>query len=717
MRIIDLEFVPAWKAEKSRLRAEKARIRKAKYDANVGRTNHYPRNSPRSDRLPPLSERMFIIWDGEGPQDTSYSLFGNSEGMEICYPTLRTRDCLDLILETGRKYPGAIHCIFGGMYDFSNILREISWRHFAALKTFNRTVWKNFEIEVVPHKWMKVKQGNVSVKIFDVHSFFASSLVGALTKWKIGPFVRSDVTIVQSIASTPTSVMSLDIVQKMGERELITVFKNLRSEFLWKDIEQVRVYMRLELKYTKILMEKLRETFLDAGYCPRSWHGPGALARMAFGKHHVYDAMSVSPGDVRIAASYAFFGGRFELFQAGMVKGKIYGADINSAYPFFCSQLPNLAQGQWVRTKDFVPDGFGVYRIRYSSRPDREYEGIRIHDPYKIHPLPYRDKHGMVSWPHKVEGWYWTPEAKLVKDNPDAEFLEGWVFIEDDPSDRPFAWITEYYRRRKLLKKIDNPAEYTFKLIINSVYGQLAQRTGWNRKTKEAPKTHQLEWAGYITSACRAAVYKVAMQNPESVISIDTDGVFSTVPFDGLDWGDELGQWKYSEYSDGLFWQSGIYGLKTGGCVLNGNCSLQWTKAKTRGIPKGTYTIGQLSDCLESKRPLSLTKKVFVGYGLASMGNRDRLNTWIDEPHKFVFGGGGKRYLPKRGQQRAGNMFRLALPFLSYPVFGVMESVRHSLPWVNPENEWAERPMCDALVLFDRNDKDDDWRIDYVSME
>jgi hypothetical protein len=706
--------VPEHVAEAARKRAEKTRIRKAKYDANVGRTNHHARDGTRTDRIP-LAEREFIVWDGEGPQDTAYSLFGNSKGMEICYPTLSTSDCLAFIVEAGKRYPGAIHTSFGFMYDISNILKDLSWRHFGALLKFNRTVWKDYEIEVIPHKWFKVKQGNVSVKIYDVHSFFASSLVGALEKWKIGPFADSiGKNIVNSTAPMVQVVPSLDTVCGMDEQSLVRLFKNLRSEFLWKDIEQIRVYMRLELKYTKILMEALRDVFIDAGYLPRSWHGPGSLARMAFTRHNIYANMAVCPSEVRIAARYGFFGGRFELFAAGHIDGTVYGADLNSAYPFFCSQLPNLANGEWHYTKTFVAGSFGIYNVRYDAPAERYHVETKtgIHDPYAIHPLPYRDKHGMVSWPNRVEGWYWTPETEIALETGHAQILEGWYFEEANSDDKPFAWILEYYHRRKLLKKLGNPAEYTFKLILNSIYGQLAQRTGWDRKTHTPPRTHQLEWAGYITSACRAAVYRAAMQNPDAVISIDTDGVFSTMPFRDLQWGDELGEWEYTEYEDGVFWQSGIYGLKKGSCVLNEQCSLQWSKAKTRGIPRGTYSVADLLDRVESRESLQLTKKVFIGYGLARIGNREKINTWTSEPHNFVFGGGGKRYFPKRGVKRAGNLYRLALPFASYGI-GMLYSVQHSLPWINPENEWAERPLANALVLFDRNDRDDDWYIDY----
>ncbi len=49
--------------------------------------------------------------------------------------------------------------------------------------------------------------------------------------------------------------------------------------------------------------------------------------------------------EIKLAAQYAYFGGRFETFKIGRYKGPVYSLDINSAYPFAISQLPNLNAG------------------------------------------------------------------------------------------------------------------------------------------------------------------------------------------------------------------------------------------------------------------------------------------------------------------------------------------------------------------------------------
>jgi hypothetical protein len=665
---------------------DKAALRRARYEQK-----HPDRKRGSGTPRAKQEDKLFIVWDGEGPRDAGYALLGNSEGMEICHPFLETEECLQLIIDTEVLYPDAIHVGFGFNYDVSNILRELSWRHFSALRKFNRTIWRGWEIEHIPHKWFSVKRGGVVARIFDVRSFFAGGLVSVLKEWKIGPWGDDDAY--------------------KDDRRIVERFKDARAEFLFEEIRDIAVYMRLELKYTKLLMETVRVAFRDAGYLPRSWHGPGALARMALRRHKVYDAMAETPEEVRLAAQFAFVGGRFELVKAGQVEGPVYVADINSAYPYFAQFLPNLARGKWRRTRTYEPGKFAVYRIRYCGTPDS----------YTIYPLFRRLPSGNVVWPYRAEGWYWAPEAGLVADDSAASFIDGWVFDEDDPTDKPFAWLSDYYRRRRILKDAGNPAQYTFKIIINAIYGQLAQRTGWDRKAYTGPKSHQLEWAGFITSACRASVFRVAKSAGRDLISIDTDGVTSKRHHTGLCNTKEFGGWELDEYTDGIFWQSGIYMLKSSKCAEKGcdnfkgdasKCGHEWSKARTRGIPKGSYTAEELLSAMDRNEPLRLTKKVFVTYGLAFQIGKHLLNTWQDEPHEFAFGGTGKRSHWTRACASAchGKLHSLAMSQLQFGPFVDMESARHYLPWLDTRERDTTDPkfVIDSYTLYDLNDLDED---------
>lgn len=717
-------WVPTREAD--RRRAQQQKEARRRYELN--HPEHHksdPRKNHHGTKKVLKENLMFIVWDGEGPQDTRYSLFGNSEGMEICYPTLSTIDCLNLILEAGEQYPAAyaVHVGFGFDYDVSNIIKDLPWRQITALKKYNRTVWNGYEIEHIPHKWFAVKRGKVKVKIFDVYLFFMSRLVDALEKWEIGPWkTTAGVSASVPLRSTGKSsyvpdasdssaliprmilqntdsseVPSLASALTMNDREMVEAFKEVRGSFLWKDISQIRLYMRLELKYTRSLMERLRDVFTAAGYLPDSWHGPGALARMALKRHNVYDAMAICPAEVRIAARYAYVGGRFSPHLVGHMGTGIFCADRNSAYPYATLELPNLSRGTWRRGKKFEPGKFAMYHIRYQSTPRA----------FAIYPLPKRGKNAEVVWPYRVTGWYWTPEAETVSTDSEAEFLEAWVFDEDDETDRPFAWIAEYFRRRLMLKRQGNPAEFTFKLIINAVYGQLAQRAGWDRNKNEAPRSHQLEWAGYVTSHCRAAMYRLTqLVGEDNVISIDTDGITTTkpVPLPPEEVGSELGQFGVDEYEDGVFWQSGMYALKDDGV---------WVKARTRGIPKGDVGAEHMLAALkEGNHVLRSSRNRFNGYGSIAYNSREKMNTWSQSTASYVLGGNGKvshnsKLCPKICD---GEIHKLMNLNMLYGPFTDPVSEPHFLPWLENAKEMAmQKNLIDDMTLFG-----EDWAEEYA---
>ena len=663
-----------------------------------GVSHHAPGESrvKRERRKVAKRERPFIFWDGEGPQDTAYSLFGNSAGYSICYPSLRSDDCINLMLECASEHPDAIHISFGFNYDVSMILKDMPKRAHRALVAWGKCRWGDLVIQHIPHKWFKVV--NVATKqvckIFDIRSFFDGTYVQALLDFHIG---------------TPEQIAFL------------TTEKARRSKFLWSEIQEIRKYWLVELELGPKLADKLRESLDRAGYLPDSWHGPGALARMALKRHGVYDAMIKCPGDVRHAARMAYSGGRFDQYIIGEVKQRVYEADINSAYPFFATFLPNLRRGKWRHGCKYEPGKYALYHIRYCASDTKTRPG-------RIYPLFHRDTNYMVRYPFRVEGWYWGPEAALVSNDRDAVFLESLVFDEEDETDRPFAWLAEYYKRRKLLDKSGDIAGYGYKKLINAVYGQLAQRKGWDRKRRLPPKSFQLEWAGYMTSACRAAVYRAAVACGDKLISINTDSVQALCPLDDIvPTGKALGEWGTAEYASGLFWQAGIYTLQDD-MGYDPSLDYGWNKARTRGIPRGQYTTDQLRDAIRTQTPITLVRKMFITYSLALMGQWERRNTWNEEPSDYSFGGGAgskRTHLtrpvkyPMRNdgtdvmicgkpcREMPENMHR------TFPGFFIITSENdasqpHYLPWIDGPSEMKDK--IDGYMI-DLNEDREEWEM------
>lgn len=630
-------------------------------------------------------ERPFIGWDSEGydyfiadkdggickgPQRTM--LFGCSvPGEYITGMDLDTKSMLDLILRVESLYEDAFHVGFSFEYDVNQILKDLPWRFLAILKETGKCRWKGYRIEHVPHKIFTVSKDGTSATIFDVFGFFHSKYTTALRKYGIG---------------------RVDILDRIESG------KAKRGHFTWADIDEVIEYWKAEISLLPPLMDSVREAAYGGGFRIGSWHGPGALANFALRSNNVRDIMSKKvPRHVSEAIRAAYCGGRFQAWQCGWYDGDVYTLDKNSAYVQAIAELPNLANGHWERVNGADIKSphdiarFGLYYIHFDSETSEDSARLRKSGyPDRPYPLFHRSQNGMLSWPSRTLGWYWSPEAKLVAGSPHARIVEAIVFVDDGT--KPFEWVKDAYHARLVLQKRGDPAEKAFKWSLAAMYGAFARRVGWDKQNRLPPRSHELAWAGYITSHCRAAIYDVAAYaySKGGLISVDTDGVTSTVPFpadlvpEGM--GEELGQWKQDHYSGILFWQNGIYWLR------DADDYEIWREAKSRGIPKGTIPISTAQDSLlhgsfsPPFRPASITipKTKYVGYRAALGGKQfDRWRHWITEPNTIVFGGQGKG----AHLQPFCRACRTGLPIMHtvthFPP-KVIESEPHKLPWLEP---------------------------------
>ena len=589
--------------------------------------------------------RPFIGWDSEGydyfiagpdgieigPQRTM--VFGCSANRRVVMatptqPWLSSKEMLDLILSVENEYPDAFHVIFSGEYDFNQFLRDLPMRYLAVLNLLGKVKWNGYRIEHIPHKIFSVSKDGISATLFDVFGFFHTSYTVALEKFGVG---------------------GAEILER------IKAGKASRGSFTFAEIEQVTEYMLDELALLPDLVENIREAAYSGGFRIHSWHGPGALANFALKYNEMHKFMSRNvPGFARAAIRAAYAGGRFQAWQCGEYHGKTYTWDKNSAYVAAMAELPRLDNGAWKRQDPSGIKGpgdiarLGLYHIVFDAS-DSEY-GRRARTlgiPEPPYPLFHRAKNGGLTWPSRVDGWYWSPEARLVAGSKHAIFREAIVY-EDDGT-YPFRWTRDMYEIRRKLKEPEhyNPAEKAYKWTLAAMYGAMARRVGWNRKTREAPRTHELAWAGFITSHCRAAISELASyayaQN--SLISVDTDGVTATCSLpesmipEGF--GDGLGQWKQEEFDAILYWQNGIYWLWNNGEII---------EAKSRGIPRGRINVTEALNALAEAsftapyKPaqISLVKKHYVGYKQALNGQHDKWRKWVTTNQQVTFGGTGK---------------------------------------------------------------------------
>lgn len=582
-------------------------------------------------------------WDGEGityPGDTqqSYVLFGASSDPRHrrIGRSLSTVSCLDLLLEVESELPTAIHMGFGFGYDVNMILRDVPYGSLERLYKSHHVTWNGYHLDWLPGKWFNVRKGKTTVRVFEAFGFFQSSFLIACEK-----FLGKDDPLLKRIADG----------------------KQQRKQFEWGELHSTIVpYWEAELEMFVRLMETLRNDLVGAGFKLHSWHGPGAVANTVLKSRGVDEHKSDPPPDVKEASRYAYAGGRFELFRCGHHPGKVWQYDINSAYPAATTQLPSFARGEWRYTETFDPTSdstrFGVWSVERVSHDA---------DMRHAHPCFYRDKQGNVSFPPITAGWYWTPEAELVADHVTG----GWVFDHD--GSLPFSWVEEMYEQRKIWKAEGNSSERALKLALNSLYGKMAQRAGWNERG-QIPKWHQLEWAGYITSATRRKMWDAMQLAGSSLIAVETDAVFCTEPLPELDTGKALGQWSETVYDWMTYVQSGMWFGSLEGELVE----------KYRGFDRGSLPHDRvLRHLREPSTPLYGDTTRFVGLGIALHTNAV-WRSWVTGPRRVQVGGGGKRahIVANCDACRTGVSFADGLHELSVTTAGG-RSHPHALPWVD----------------------------------
>lgn len=508
------------------------------------------------------AERPFIAWDGEGFTDESgehhYYLLANSLGEYIVNEDgIRTEQALRFMLDSGRRNKGAIHVVYASNYDVNMILRgqrQLSWSDAKFIHDEGKRWIKCsedvsdwFHVNWRPSRELRINDNfeGGSVTFYDVYPFFQSSFVNACDDYL-----------------SPEA-------EWWNVREQVVTNKERRGSFTRDEIDSVLAYCRAELLSLVELMDEFRRRIYAAGLRINKWYGPGAIAASLLGSQHVKRHMETRYEDtfphMAKAARFAYAGGRFELIKTGHVEERVYEYDRNSAYPYAMTKLPSLAGGEWTHVEsDPGYQPFALYRINYRHG---------VVDPQECHrpfPLYRRDERGGICYPHAgVVGWYWSPEYAVAKAHAKAvgasfTVEEAWVFTERTTT-RPFEFIHEMYERRQKLKAIGNGAHVGIKLGLNSLYGKLAQQMGYKPGGK-LPPFHQLEWAGFVTSHCRAAMFKLAMEiGLQHVIAFETDAIFTTKPASQSIIGKGLGWFEETIFANLTYLQSGIYvGQKEG---------------------------------------------------------------------------------------------------------------------------------------------------------
>jgi DNA polymerase type B, organellar and viral len=430
--------------------------------------------------------REFVAIDGEGIAD-NYVLLAASTGKYVMGSEgLSTKECFDFLLSIPKGRKRTLVGFFF-TYDVNMMLRDIPLVKLRQLWKHKWLYWRGYILEWTPTKSFTVcrESPRQRVTVYDVGGFFQCSFVKALRTWQAAP---------------------MEVIER------IEGMKGQRDSFDAESMEEIIAYCLEECRYLVSLMMKLQASLETAALVPNTWQGAGSIAGKLLSKNSIKNHRQPDTTwgeEIHEAILHAYFGGRVELFQQGFHQTAC-AYDVTSAYPFAATQIPTL-RGMFTDSNT-VPRDFGLCRVRWN-----------LPSGVTVSPFPFRYKKG-IYWPINGEGIYHAVEVRAAQAayGDSIEVLQAWEFHPDNDT-KPFDFVHDAFKQRARFKAEGNPAEKAIKLGLNAMYGKLAQGIGYRGRP---PAHRSYLWAGYLTAHCRATMLTLAMQHPEDVIMIATDGIF-----------------------------------------------------------------------------------------------------------------------------------------------------------------------------------------------
>jgi len=419
-----------------------------------------------------------------------------------------------------KRYQNAWNFFYNLGYDAEVILKLLGTKLNLYRKTRRLYFLHNgYKIHYIPNKCLRIKKGHHSAVFYDIAQFHGSSLVNAYQK---------------NIGRLDSKYLEM---------------KNKRTQFsptfYRRNRPQVRNYCIQDCKLTKRLAEKWIKLFHNAfSFYPARWISSGYLAEKVLINNNVnipkFDSISY---EIQEFAWKSYYGGRFEILKRGFV-GIAYLYDINSAYPYAITQIPDLSNGQWIRRKSIHKDAkLGFFRI-LADIPDCKY----------VPPFPFR-KHSIIIFPSGKFETYVTLAELLECEKKFYKIIDSYQFVTETEYYPYKDFIEKMYLKRIQLKKKNDPMQLPIKIILNSIYGKTGQKINRVIGNMFNPVIFS-----FITGYTRAQLYSFVKKYgiEKDVVSFATDSICTTKKLEIN--SDKLGEFSFEESANDVFYlQNGFY--------------------------------------------------------------------------------------------------------------------------------------------------------------
>lgn len=422
----------------------------------------------------------------------------------------------------------------------------------AIIKLLPRALWKR--LHILNHAKVKVRGvGEINLTYYKRKEFALAQGKNRTAVYDVWQYYQSG-----SLEATATKVLGF----AEGKRKLPKSWLPKMGWALKAHPHKVGEYCRRDSELAVRLMDRVRTQFETLGLNFSRPLSPASMASRYFGPRIRFKLERWVNNIFR----ECYNGGRIECFKRGAFTGTLYGYDINSAYPWALSRLPNPTGGQFLHVGPRANRGvtYGAYRVKIDIPPDSMPFG----------PVPWESKRGLIYPTGRFTRWIDRITLDYLRgfDSIDVGILDAHELIGH--SKEPlFPDLETLYRERKLRPDIS----LAIKIVLNGLYGKMAQavpiygttRTlGGNelfyegtfraKRDRYASYTH-FGIASAVTSMVRNRLHATMLLKPESIIMAATDGLLTSVKLP-IPEGKNLGDWAIKYVSDTAYIVgSGVY--------------------------------------------------------------------------------------------------------------------------------------------------------------
>lgn len=448
------------------------------------------------------------------------------------------------------KFESKILFSYNMQYDATAIIKPLLLE--------NRKYWREIATDILSKKGFQYGDYNISffgkslqitgkhhaTRVYDLAQFYEYQHLDSAAKQYLGMQKDDSAQWVQHVIDYQNGKYTLEQIEQYLDN------------YYW----QIGMYCQKDSILTYKLAQFMRDAYENSGI---TFKNPLSQAKLA--EYHITKQVKY-PTSVHDKvkkferfAKLSYHGGLFETYRMGFLDYPIYNYDINSAYPNVMYDLPHWYNGYFdvvEQPTKYTKYGWylTLFDCEYIPFPDfytQEVEYFFNNIPMKLDVASYR-----ILYPKGYRIQVVTkPELELMeKYNYKYKVLKGleWYQLEEKYKN-PFEWIYDAYYKRLEIKKNDktDARQYALKKTYNSSYGKTAQHK------KSIGKLTNFFYASYITALTRCKVAEIKIKNPNNIIEIATDGVYSDKPIK-LDIGEELGQWEEHVYDKAIYLGSGM---------------------------------------------------------------------------------------------------------------------------------------------------------------